>query len=258
VNLEIDAIFLDLGNTLRMLTQNEAHQSAARTRMAELVGTDEDPEAFCRKVDERYKIYRKWAFEQRREASEAELWTRWLAPEFSPGRIAPLAVELTYQYRQTMGLRVVVENGKEVVVELHRRGYTLGMISNVITSREIPDWMEADGFSPYFKAVALSSLLGIRKPDPAIYHEAARQAGVAPARCVYVGDNLKRDVEGTRAAGFGMLIILISPEELAGEEITEQNRPDAIIHQFSELLDIFPCCPRVSLDHLRVPKLTRS
>lgn len=257
MNSEIEAIFLDLGNTLRMLTQNEAHQAAARKKMVELVGADEDPDSFCRKIDERYKVYRKWAFQNRKEAPEAELWTRWLAPEFPAERIAPLGVELTYQYRQTMGLRVVVENGKEVVVELHRRGYTLGIISNVITSREIPDWMEADGFSPYFKAVALSSVLGCRKPDPAIYHEAACQAGVEPARCVYVGDNLKRDVEGTRAAGFGMLIIMISPEDLAGEEITEENRPDAVIHRFNELLDIFPGCPRVNSARLRVPQLTR-
>ncbi len=258
MNSEIDAIFLDLGNTLRMLTKNEAHQSEARRRITELVGTDENPDDFCRKVDERYKLYRKWAFENRREAPEAELWTRWLAPEFPAERIAPLGVELTYQYRQTMGLRVVVKNGKEVVAELHRRGYTLGIISNVITSREIPDWMEADGFSPHFKSVALSSVLGCRKPDPAIYHEAARQAGAEPVRCVYVGDNLKRDVEGTRAAGFGMLIILISPEELAREVINEENRPDAVIHQFSELLDIFPGCPRVNFDRLRVPQLTAS
>ncbi len=253
MNTQIDAIFLDLGNTLRILTKDEAHQAAARRRITELVGTDEDPAEFCRKVDERFKIYRKWTFENMREAPEAELWTRWLAPEFPAERIAPLGVELTYQYRQTMGLRVVVANGKQVVVELHHRGYTLGIISNVITSREIPDWMEADGFSPYFKAVALSAVLGSRKPDPAIYYEAARQAGVEPACCAYVGDNLKRDVVGTRAAGFGMLIIMISPEELAKEEITTENRPDAIIHEFTELLDIFPGRPRVAVDRLRLP-----
>jgi len=258
MNVEIEAIFLDLGNTLRMLTKNEAHQSAARRRIAELVGTEEDPDTFCHKVDERYKAYRRWAFEKMREAPEAELWTRWLAPEFPAERIAPLGVELTYQYRQSMGLRVVVDNGKEVVVELYRRGYTLGIISNVITSREIPDWMEADGFSPYFKAVALSSVLGCRKPDPAIYYEAARQAGVAPARCVYVGDNLKRDVVGTRAAGFGMLIIMISPQELVNEEITAENCPDTVIYEFSELLDIFPGCPRVNVDRLRHPLLSNN
>jgi len=237
---EIEAIFIDLGNTLRMLVKDEAHQAKARQRIVELVGTREAPEAFCEKLDARYKIYRKWAFENLREAPEAELWTRWLAPEFPAEKIGPLGVELTYQYRQSMGRRVVVDGGMEVVSELHRRGYILGIISNVITSLEIPEWMDADGFTPYFKSVVLSSVYGKRKPDPAIYLEAARRADVAPAKCVYVADNLKRDVTGTRQAGFGMTVIMISPEELAEAIITDENRPDVIIHEFRQLLDIFP------------------
>lgn len=249
---EIEAIFLDLGNTLRVLTQNEPHQSNAKKKLVELVGTDEDPDTFCKKIDERYKVYRKWAFENLKEANEAELWTRWLSPEFPKEHIGPLGVELTYQYRQSMGLRVVVTHGKEVVQTLFGRGFTLGIISNVITSREIPEWMDADGFTPYFKSVVLSSVLGIRKPDPEIYLEAARRAQVPPEKCVYIGDNLKRDVTGTRAAGFGMAIIMISPDELAKAIITDENRPDAIIHQFTDLLDLFPKYPQVCLESPRM------
>lgn len=247
MTVNIEAIFIDLGNTLRMLVKDQAHMARARQEIVRLVGTDEDPVAFCAKLDERYKGYRKWAFKNLAEAPEAELWTRWLVPEFPVECIAPLGGELTYQFRQSMGRRVVVENGKEVVVELHRRGYTLGIISNLIGTREIPDWLEADGFSPYFKSVLLSSTFGKRKPDPAIYLEAARRASVEPAKCVYIGDNLKRDVTGTRGAGFGMVVIMLSPEDLAGETITDENRPDIIIHEFRQLLDIFPGRDQVNL-----------
>lgn len=236
----VEAIFLDLGNTLRILVKDQDHMARARQQIVELLGIDEDPILFCEKLNERYKIYRKWAFEHLTEAPEAELWTRWLVPEFAPEKIASLGGELTFQFRQSMGRRVVVESGREVVEELHRRGYILGIISNLIGSREIPEWLEADGFAPYFKSVVLSSVFGKRKPDPSIYLEATRRAGVDPSRCVYVGDNLKRDVSGSRAAGFGMVIIMISPEELAEETITDENRPDLIIHEFKELLDIFP------------------
>lgn len=256
MNPEIQAIFLDVGNTLRILTKNEAHQSQARRRITELVGTGEDPDLFVKKLDERYKVYRKWAFANMKEASEPELWTKWLAPEFPADHIAPLGLELTYQYRQSMGLRVMVDNGKEVVKELHRRGYTLGLISNVITSQEIPDWLDDDGLSPYFKSVVLSSVMGIRKPDPEIYLEAARRAGTEPAKCVYVGDNLQRDVTGTRHAGFGMVVIMISPEELAEAEVNEANKPDAIIHEFNELLDLFPSVPKVSTQRIRPAQLS--
>lgn len=256
MNNKIEAVFLDIGNTLRMLTKNEEHQSRARQRIVELVGTNEDPQAFIQKVDERYKVYRKWAFANMKEADESELWTRWLAPDFPAEHIAPLGRDLTYQYRQSMGLRVMVENGKEVVAELFNRGYTMGLISNVITSQEIPDWLEADGLAGYFKSVVLSSVMGIRKPDPEIYYEAARRAGAKPEHCVYVGDNLQRDVTGTRNAGFGMVIIMISPDELAEEVITEENRPDAIIHEFTELLELFPHSPDVCLNKIRPAQLT--
>ncbi len=244
MDASIEAIFLDLGNTLRMLVKDEQHMAAARRRIVDMVGTDEDPQAFCEKLNTRYKDYRKWAFDELREAPEEELWTRWLTPDFPAEEIAPLAGELTYQYRQSMGRRVVVEHAREVVEELQRRGYILGIISNLIGKREIPEWLTAEGFAPYFKSVVLSSIYGIRKPDPAIYLEAARRAGVEPHNCVYVGDNLKRDVTGTRSAGFGMVVIMISPDQLVEETITDGNRPDRIIHEFRELLDIFPARER--------------
>ena len=243
----IEAVFLDLGNTLRILIKDPEHMARARQEIVRLVGTDEDPLAFFQKLETRYKDYRKWAFENLTEAPEVDLWTRWLTPEFRAERIAPVAGELTFQFRQANGRRVLVDSGREVVEELHRRGYTLGIISNLIGTREIPEWLEADGFTPYFKSVVLSSVFGKRKPDPSIYFEAARRAGVDPARCAYVGDNLKRDVTGTRAAGFGMIIILISPEELAEATLTDENRPDVIIHEFRQLLDVFPQCGQVRL-----------
>jgi len=236
---EIEAIFLDLGNTLRILLKDEAHQAQARREIARLAGITTDPDSFCAEIDLRYKVYRKWATAQWIEAPEAELWTRWLLPDHPAEVIAPRATELTFQYRQSMGRRVVQEDARAVIVELQRRRYTLGIISNVITSREIPDWLEADGLTPYFKAVVMSSVFGRRKPDPAIYHEAARLADVVPERCVYVGDNFARDVVGTRNAGFGMVIIMPDPEE-RGQPVPDEYRPDLIIHSLSELLDVFP------------------
>ena len=236
---KIKAIFLDVGNTLRILHPDEAHQSQARKKIAEMVGTKESPEEFCKVLDGRYKTYRKWAFENLIEASETELWTRWLTPEFPSEKIASVALELTYQYRQSMGRRVIAEDGKQVIVELFKRGYILGIISNLITSREIPDWLDEEGLAKYFKSVALSSVLGIRKPNPAIYHYATEQAGVKPECCVYVGDNLNRDVIGTREAGFGMVIILLG-ETGEDKEVDEQTKPDLVIHKLNDLLDFFP------------------
>lgn len=235
----IEAIFLDVGNTLRILLKEEPHRAAAREKIVALIGTEADPIAFCAELDRRYKAYRKWAFEELTEAPETELWTRWLAPEFPRKHIEPLAHELTYQFRQSMGRRVNADGGKEVVAELHRRGYTMGIISNVITTQEVPDWLHDEGLDQYFISVVLSSLYGRRKPHPSLYIEAARRAQIAPEKCVYVGDNFSRDVEGTRAAGFGMVIIMPDPDE-KDEPVPPQFQPDLVIHSLRDLLDVFP------------------
>lgn len=97
----------------------------------------------------------------------------------------------------------------------------------------------------------LSCVEGIRKPDPRISAKACDLLGVQPDRCVYIGDNLKRDVEGTRLAGFGMFILYTTPEKLAKEKITDENRPDAIIYDFAELKEMFPKAPTVNWDKVR-------
>ena len=45
---EIEAIFLDLGNTLRILLKDEAHQARAREEMARLVGARRRPRRVLR------------------------------------------------------------------------------------------------------------------------------------------------------------------------------------------------------------------
>lgn len=236
---EIEAIFLDIGNTLRILLKEEPYRVEARQKIVSMIGTTEPPEAFCAELDRRYKEYRKWAFEHLVEAPEEELWTRWLAPEYPAERIAPLAHELTYQFRQSMGRRVMADGCKEVINGLYERGYTLGIISNVITTSEIPDWLTAEDLQHYFKSVLLSSSFGRRKPDPSIYLEAARRAEVTPEKCAYVGDNFSRDVAGTRAAGFGMVVILPDPAE-KDDPVPPEHQPDLVINSLWELLDHFP------------------
>lgn len=236
----IEVIFIDVGNTLRVLTKDEPYQADARRQIAALVGVSQSPDDFCAELDKRYKVYRKWAFETLREASEKELWTRWLLPDHPAEKIGPQSGELTFLYRKTMGRRFAQPDTQPVVKELIRRGYRLGILSNTITEREIPLWLEEDGLRQYFTTVILSSVFGHRKPGPEIYLEAARQAGVEPARAAYVGDNPSRDIVGGRRAGFGMILIMVDPAELEEKDMTGEHKPDAVIHTLSQLLDIFP------------------
>jgi putative hydrolase of the HAD superfamily len=237
---QIEAIFLDVGNTLRIVVEDKEFIAQAKKDLMILVDAQESEDAFFEKLEARWKAYRKQSKETLLEASEKELWTMWLLPDFPPEKIAPLSGKLTRLWRDRDGRRVPRPDVNDVVIELSRRGYLLGILANTITETEIPDWMEAEGITKYFKTVVLSSKVRIRKPNPEIYWEAARRIGVEPARCAYVGDNPIRDVEGCQAAGFGMMIIFWEPATLAKETQSSDHKVDYIIKTCSELLDIFP------------------
>lgn len=237
---DIEAIFLDVGNTLRIVVEDEAFQAQAREQLIALSGLQLPEDEFFQLLETRWKAYRKQSFENLRESSERELWTRFMLPDCPSERIGPLAGRLTRLWRDHDGRRIPRPDVRETVIELSRRGYCLGIIANTITETEIPDWLETDGLTGYFKAVVLSSKVGFRKPGPDIYWEAARRAGVDPARSAYVGDNPVRDVEGTRKAGFAMAIILLDPDRPPKQMPGSDNAPDHIIRDCSDLLDIFP------------------
>lgn len=251
MNQEFDAIFYDLGGTLRFVERDAEFEAKARRRIAELCGETGDPDAFCKFLDYRYEGYRKWCFETMIEATEAELWTRWLTPEYPRELILKNAVELTIEFRNKDGRRVVAPNGAQSIKDLHENGYRLGIISNLVTSKEIPDWLEHDNLTHYFDTVVLSCVEGMRKPGPGLSRLACERMGVDPARCVYIGDNLKRDLEGTRLAGFGMFVLYTTPEQLNKVTVTDKNRPDAVIFDFAELKDLFPKRPMIATERIR-------
>jgi putative hydrolase of the HAD superfamily len=240
MNNKIESIFLDVGNTLRIVIEDPQFMAQSKKELVELTGSTMTPDEFFDHLEERYKVLRKQAKEKLIEASEKEMWTKWMLPDFPYEKIAPLSGKLTRLWRDSDGRREPRSDVSLVVKELYKRGYKLGIIANTITESEIPDWLEEDQLTDYFDTIILSSKLGIRKPNPEIYLEAARRIGSEPQNCVYVGDNPVRDVEGAQAAGYGMMILLHEPATLKKEPPTGAHIPDRTINELSELLDIFP------------------
>lgn len=243
----IRAIFLDLGGTFRIVEDNLPYKTAARRRIAELCGTDMEVEAFHSLIEKRYDGYRDWALKYMCEAPEEMLWTRWLAPECDKALLERNAVELTYELRKAKGERVVVKNGIETVKTLVSRGYKVGVISDLIGTIEIDEWLDRDGLRPYFCTVQQSSVTMLRKPHPAIYFLALKEAAVRPEESVFVGDNLERDIIGAKASNFGATIAVEYPgaKKL---KLTAENMPDGIIKSFDQLLEVFPQAPIMNLD----------
>jgi HAD superfamily hydrolase (TIGR01509 family) len=236
----IEAIFMDVGNTLRIVVKDQDFMAQAKRDLMTLLETTQSESDFFEGMETRWNAYRKQAKETLAEASEKELWSKWLLPDYPTETSASLSGELTRLWRDRSGRRFPRADVESTIPELHRRGYALGIIANTITEAEIPNWLEADGLAQYFQTVVLSSQMGLRKPNPEIFWEAARRVGADPSKCAYVGDNPTYDVLGARGAGFGLTILMMDPASLAKHPLMDENQPDHMIREFSELLDIFP------------------
>ncbi len=254
MNSDIRFIFLDLGGTFRVIDEDPAYLSAARSEIARLCGvqTSDPNQWFVDVIEPRYDKYREWALKFMCEAPEEVLWTRWLAYDLDRERIRKYASELTYQYRQSKGRRTVVDGGADTVKELCARGYTMGIISDLVGCREVDEWLDRDGLRPYFKTVQQSSVTYVRKPGPAIYYYALDETGARPENCCYVGDNLNRDIVGAKAVDFGMTVA-VQYNRNKPLKLTAENMPDAKIYTFPQLLDFFPAAGQVDTKRLISP-----
>jgi putative hydrolase of the HAD superfamily len=237
VTREIEAIFFDVGDTLRARLPDHALQAQASEDLYALIQPHQPPGIFFERIDQRYANYQEWRGQSMIEITEKELWTQWMLPEIPSERITPLVDRLMNLFRLRSGRLTWLEGAEDVISELHARGYILGIISNTISSCETPQGLAEAGLTPLFSAIVLSTTFGKRKPDPDIFTHAARLANVSPDLCAYVGDRPSRDVVGSRRAGFAKCVIIAN-----SNYPSEAGIPggDATIRVLRELLDIFP------------------
>lgn len=101
--------------------------------------------------------------------------------------------------------QVLFDDAMPALTQLKERGLILGLVSNV--NHEITPLCDKLGLSLLLKVVVTSLGVGFSKPQPEIFREAIRQAGIEASEAVYVGDQYQIDVVGARDAGMkGVLI----------------------------------------------------
>jgi putative hydrolase of the HAD superfamily len=93
---------------------------------------------------------------------------------------------------------------------LRAQGYRLGIVSNTFVAGAVHDrHLELHGLLEYFPVRIYSSELGYRKPDSRIFRRALQELDVSPSEALFVGDLVKTDIIGARAAG--MTTVLKQP-----------------------------------------------
>lgn len=236
----IEAILFDVNGTLRVREPHAPTQRAAIHRILEILGKQFAPDSYWDELTLRQKAYSTWAQDNLLQLPEAEIWTRWILPDYPREQIEPIAAALTLLWSERKGRTVPKPGAQETLTELMRRGYRLGVISNSMSTLDIPRSLTSYGWKDYFDVVILSSALMIRKPAPEPFLEAAHELNVEPAKCAYLGNRISRDVVGCKRAGFALGMIIEPPEGPRVDEQDQALRPDAVIHSLTDLLDIFP------------------
>ncbi len=241
----IDAILFDVGGTLRGSVPSSQEVKLEKVReIRELLGAITPPEELAALLTSRGRAYRHWAREKWLELDEAGVWTQWMLPEQPAPRVKQVALQLNQLWRQATGIRDVFPETRDVIVELFRRGYRIGIVSNTVSTTETPALLKKLGISGIPEVVILSGRVGIRKPNPEILLDATRRMGVEPAKCAYVGDRHDRDVLAAAGAGFCKTVLITTTYPHASDVPDTASPPaDYHIRNLQEMLEIFPALP---------------
>ena len=241
--MEIRAVFFDMGGTIETFGYTPELRLRAvagiRERLSQ-AGIDlrlEDErllETITRGLDQ----YKRWSIQSLEELPPGVVWSEYIFKEYPVERakLEPIAEDLSFRVETQFYQRAMRPEMPGVLEAIRQMGLKMGVISNVNSRDQVPENLRAYGIRHYFDPIVLSSEYGRRKPDPAIFHYAARLANVPTSECAYVGDRVVRDIDGARRAGFGLAIQI--RHEFEHGENDEGAIPDAIIESMDGLLDI--------------------
>lgn len=121
----------------------------------------------------------------------------------------------------------------DLLHDLRRAGKALGAITNGPAQIQRPK-LDAFRYLDYFPEhlVFVSGEFGTRKPDPAIFHAAAKAAEVSPSECVMVGDAREFDMPA-KAVGFRTILFVGKGE--CPDCSQDAYPPDAVVTTYADL-----------------------
>jgi putative hydrolase of the HAD superfamily len=208
---EIDALFLDAGNTLVSIDFPWVSELLAARGVAVA------PEVLARAEASARPDLSHWL--DGRRSTESEDTFRFYvrnvlgrieaAARGGPAAVEALAEELLPILRRRGASdrlwRHVLPGVREGLAAFRALGLRLYVVSN--SDGTVERGLAAAGLRTYFDGVLDSTIVGYEKPDPRIFEHALAAAGVAAARAAHVGDLYHADVTGARAAGVHAVLL---------------------------------------------------
>jgi putative hydrolase of the HAD superfamily len=144
-------------------------------------------------------------------------------------RLARQAERLVAAVHQP-AVRIVARN--RPVLERLQQDYRLGIISNFTGNLE--PCLDELGLSPLFAVASDSTILGIEKPDPRIFHATLDALSASPGEAWMVGDNFEADIRP--ALRLGLRACWMAPPERRAATDAPLHARIATLPEFVQVL----------------------
>jgi HAD superfamily hydrolase (TIGR01549 family) len=211
--MSFEAVLFDAGNTL-------VHAHPGRlTEIFRSEGSDADEDSVAEAELQARRVLHD-AIKQGHAGTEPEVWHEYFVALFRRGGVPADRMEAVG--RKVRDVHAVdhlwsgvAQGTEEALSSLLSAGLRLGVISNADGRMEA--LLERCGLGRYFEFVVDSQVVGVEKPDPAIFREGCRRLGLPPASCLYVGDLYPVDYVG--ATGAGLSAVLLDPLGLCDHQV---------------------------------------
>lgn len=139
--------------------------------------------------------------------------------------------------------RTAIERAKSVLERLAGQ-YPLVLVSNFYGNIETV--LEDFGLDVYFGSIVESAVVGVRKPDPAIFSLGLEELYLPADETVVIGDSYDKDI--LPAASLGCQTVWL--KNIGWKPYEGDETADAVIADFSELVSLF----RLDKERERLPK----
>jgi putative hydrolase of the HAD superfamily len=203
--MPLQAVFLDLGNTLLREEPSRAELYAASgrarglsvtaERMRELMA--ETHAGLPRELDGAFRYSDPWFLEFQRRIFVERLG-------LAQALFEPLSRELFERFEAPRSF-ALYPRARELLARLRARGLVLGLVSN--WSARLPRLLARLALEQDFDFVLCSAIERLEKPEAGIFQRALERAGVPAADALHAGDHPERDARGALALGLQAVLV---------------------------------------------------
>ena len=170
------------------------------------------------------------AEKQAKLGNDSDASSESLLLSLSDSEIHQISVDMAH-YINAKTLDLLQEN-KLVLEHLKQAGYPMVLVSNFYGN--INQVLKDAGIDGYFKEVIESAVVGVRKPNPAIFALGVCALDLPASQVLVVGDTYGKDIMPAHKLGCHTLWIKGLQWE---EKQVDESIPDGIIRKLSEMED---------------------